>query len=99
MNLAPPGQSGLALGAWGAVQATAAGLAVAAGGIIRDVVAGMDGHQWMGTATGYVTVYVIELALLAITLLSMLPLLRQDRRTVLSCAVKPTGSPMPHRPA
>ena len=99
MNLAPPGQSGLALGAWGAVQATAAGLAVAAGGIIRDVVAGMDGHQWMGTATGYVTVYVIELALLAVTLLSMLPLLRQDRRTVLSRAVKPTGSPMPHRPA
>jgi BCD family chlorophyll transporter-like MFS transporter len=33
MNLAPPQQAGLALGAWGAVQATAAGLAVATGGI------------------------------------------------------------------
>ena len=39
MNAAPPDQTGLALGAWGAVQATAAGLAIALGGIIRDVVA------------------------------------------------------------
>jgi BCD family chlorophyll transporter-like MFS transporter len=41
MNLAPPGQSGLALGAWGAVQATAAGVAIAAGGVIRDL---LDSH-------------------------------------------------------
>jgi BCD family chlorophyll transporter-like MFS transporter len=32
---------GLALGAWGAVQATAAGLGIAAGGILRDVVLAM----------------------------------------------------------
>src|SRR6201999_2658621 len=41
MNLAPRSQTGLALGAWGAVQASAAGLAIALGGIIRDVVAGV----------------------------------------------------------
>ena len=34
-----PEQAGLALGAWGAVQASAAGIAVALGGIIRDVAA------------------------------------------------------------
>ncbi len=39
MNLAPKDQTGLALGAWGAVAATASGLAIALGGIIRDVVA------------------------------------------------------------
>ena len=33
MNRAPPSQRGLALGAWGAVQASAAGIAVAVGGI------------------------------------------------------------------
>ncbi len=37
MNNAPEGQRGLALGAWGAVQATAAGVGVAAGGVIRDL--------------------------------------------------------------
>jgi hypothetical protein len=37
MNRAPKEQTGLALGAWGAVQATAAGVAVALGGIVRDV--------------------------------------------------------------
>jgi BCD family chlorophyll transporter-like MFS transporter len=79
MNMAPPGQSGLALGAWGAVQATAAGLAVAAGGIIRDIVAAMPQHQWMGAATGYVTVYAIEVALLGVTLVAMVPLLRHGR--------------------
>jgi hypothetical protein len=37
MKLAPPSQVGLALGAWGAVQATAAGVAVATGGVMRDL--------------------------------------------------------------
>jgi BCD family chlorophyll transporter-like MFS transporter len=76
MNQAPRGQAGLALGAWGAVQATAAGLAVALGGILRDVIAGMPNHQLLGPATGYVFVYALEVVLLAITLVSMIPLLR-----------------------
>ena len=40
MALARDGESGLALGAWGAVQATAAGVAIALGGVLRDVVVG-----------------------------------------------------------
>jgi BCD family chlorophyll transporter-like MFS transporter len=58
MNRAPKEQAGLALGAWGAVQATAAGLAVAAGGLLRDVVAALAARGWFGEAfagpaTGY----------------------------------------------
>jgi BCD family chlorophyll transporter-like MFS transporter len=82
MNLAPAGQAGLALGAWGAVQATAAGIAVALGGIIRDVVAGLDLHSYAltGPATGYTVVYAIEVGLMFATLLAMAPLIRPRQR-------------------
>ena len=79
MNRAPKDQVGLALGAWGAVQATAAGIAVAFGGLMRDGVdamatRGMFGEALAGSATGYVFVYIIELILLAATVLVMLAL-------------------------
>ena len=79
MNRAPVDQIGLALGAWGAVQATAAGVGMAAGGVFRDVVGGlmMDGAlgaAFAQPATGYVAVYGIEIALLAVTIWVMAPL-------------------------
>jgi MFS transporter, BCD family, chlorophyll transporter len=77
MNLAPPDQAGLALGAWGAVQATAAGLAIALGGIIRDLVTAVAPQNSFGTATGYIAVYAIEVVLLFATLLAMAPLIRR----------------------
>jgi MFS transporter, BCD family, chlorophyll transporter len=77
MNLAPPNQTGLALGAWGAVQASAAGLAIALGGIIRDVVAQAAPQNSLGAAMGYDVVYAIEIVLLVATLLSMHPLIRR----------------------
>ena len=73
MNLAPQGQSGLALGAWGAVQATAAGLAIAVGGIIRDVVDSI--YQ---PPLGYEMVYAIEIILLIATVLTMIPLMKKS---------------------
>jgi BCD family chlorophyll transporter-like MFS transporter len=80
MNRAPEHQRGLALGAWGAVQASAAGLAVAASGIIRDLVAGAAGPARVAgltaAAVGYETVYAIELVLLVATVLAMAPLIR-----------------------
>ncbi len=84
MNHAPEKQRGLALGAWGAVQASAAGLAVAFGGIVRDLVNGMQGLSVLGVslagpATAYSLVYTIEIVLLVVTLAAMLPLMR--RRT------------------
>jgi MFS transporter, BCD family, chlorophyll transporter len=67
MRLAPPGETGLALGAWGAAQATSAGVAVAAGGVIRDLMQAFDGGA-LGAAAPYVAVYALEIALLAVTL-------------------------------
>lgn len=82
MQHAPERQRGLALGAWGAVQASAAGVAVAFGGIARDVVNGMQersvfGFSLSGAATGYSLVYSLEIVLLFVTLVSMIPLLRR----------------------
>ncbi len=74
MNLAPKDKAGLALGAWGAVQATAAGLAMALGGIIRDLVAS---HH--GSLAGYNSVYTLELVLLLATLFVMIPLIRKTK--------------------
>jgi BCD family chlorophyll transporter-like MFS transporter len=85
MNLAPKDQAGLALGAWGAVQATAAGVAVALGGIGRDLVQAMADRHWLpvawsGPATGYIAVYSLEVLLLLVTLVAMAPLIRRSRR-------------------
>ena len=76
MQLAPPEQTGLAMGAWGAVQATAAGVGMALGGVVRDGVA-MASNSFMG----YSTVYVLEIVLLAMTLFAMRPLTRNPVRT------------------
>jgi BCD family chlorophyll transporter-like MFS transporter len=75
MNRAPPDQAGLALGAWGASQATAAGLGIVLGGVIRDVVATVSSHP----ATGYHAVYGLEIMLLFVTLGSAAPLLFATR--------------------
>jgi BCD family chlorophyll transporter-like MFS transporter len=85
MAMAGRDQVGLALGIWGAVQASAAGCAVAAGGLIRDGVAllaarGMLGATLAAPATGYGVVYVIELALLFATLIAVGPLVRPRTR-------------------
>ena len=75
MNRAPAEQVGLAMGAWGAVQATAAGLSMVLGGVLRDAVASIT-----SASTGYWLVYSIELVLLAITLWAMRPLMRTTAR-------------------
>ncbi len=72
MNLAPEGQSGLALGAWGAVQASAAGIAIAIGGILRDVVASRTNSSMFG----YCSVYIVEISMLIMTIVAMLPLIK-----------------------
>ncbi|MEL6267276.1 MAG: MFS transporter, partial [Pseudomonadota bacterium] len=76
------GGTGLALGAWGAVQATAAGAAIAMGGAIRDGVdalaaTGALGVAFQTPAAGYGVVYHIEIALLFATLAAIGPLVRR----------------------
>ena len=82
---------GLALGAWGAAQATAAGLSIFIGGALRDVVngaamAGTFGPGMQNATTGYSVVYHIEIYLLFATLIAVGPLVRiprtaQDKQT------------------
>jgi len=72
---------GLVLGAWGAAQATAAGLSIAIGGGLRDAVGGyaMAGHLgevFVTPAFGYAFVYQIEIGVLFVTLLALGPLVR-----------------------
>jgi len=82
--LAREGQTGLALGAWGAAEASAAGLAIAFGGIVRDSISyvamrGGLGEALANPATGYSFVYHIEIALLFVTLVAIGPLVRTRR--------------------
>jgi BCD family chlorophyll transporter-like MFS transporter len=82
MNQAPADQRGLALGAWGAVQASGAGLAVAISGVIRDLISNSVGPGATvagisGPASGYTAVYGIEVLLLMCTIVAMAPLIRR----------------------
>ena len=80
MGLAQKDSAGLALGAWGAVQASCAGLGVALGGMLRDGMAYIALQDGMGAtladrATGYGTVYALEVFLLLVTLVVLGPVI------------------------
>ncbi len=73
--------AGLALGAWGAAQATAAGLAIFVGGSLRDLVGHLATSGRLGSALtdasfGYSFVYHCEIGLLFATLAVLGPLVR-----------------------
>jgi BCD family chlorophyll transporter-like MFS transporter len=79
------GRTGLALGAWGAVQATCAGLAIAIGAFARDLVTSVAASGRLGAtlaapSTGYVFVYSIEIVLLFATIVALGPLVRSKGR-------------------
>lgn len=85
MPVAGAAGRGLALGAWGAAQATAAGLAIAIGGGLRDLVNGvaLDGRLGVALndpATGYSVVYHLEIGLIFLTLVALGPLVRAGAR-------------------
>ncbi|MFZ9177363.1 MAG: PucC family protein [Burkholderiaceae bacterium] len=71
MGEAVAGQSGLALGAWGAVQATAAGFGMAVGGVLKDLLT-----QFVPAGYAYSSVYGLEILLLFAALAVAVPLLR-----------------------
>jgi MFS transporter, BCD family, chlorophyll transporter len=73
--------AGLALGAWGAAQATAAGLSIFIGGTLRDlagslIAAGRLGPGLSDPAIAYSFVYHFEIGLLFATLVVLGPLVR-----------------------
>jgi BCD family chlorophyll transporter-like MFS transporter len=87
MGLANPQDAGIMLGAWGAVQASAAGAAVAAGGLLRDGVAalaanGTLGAQYTNPAASYGVVYHTEILLLFATLVALGPLAKAVSKTI-----------------
>jgi BCD family chlorophyll transporter-like MFS transporter len=87
MSTARPQDRGLALGAWGAAQATAAGLAIAYSGLANDLgatlaVRGTFGDALADPVTGYAFVYTTEIVLLLATLVALGPLVRPSRQVV-----------------
>ena len=95
MDLPERELTGLVLGAWGAVQATAAGVSMAIGGVLRDVVGGLATGGWLGSAlnspvTGYSFVFHLEIYLLFVVLIALGPLVRR-RSPARSRAAYPIG--------
>lgn len=86
--------TGLAVGAWGSVQATCAGLAMASGGILRDAVtrlaeAGVLGPGIAGPAGAYGFVYHLEIVLLFAALAAVGPLCAPRRERSPRTAAQP----------
>ncbi len=84
--------AGIALGAWGAAQATAQGLSIFFGGSLRDLVGHLATHGWLGAglnspSIGYSFVYHLEIGLLFATLAVLGPLVRVRPLT----ETKPSG--------
>ena len=82
MTLERSDLTGLALGAWGAVQTTATGIAIFAGGALRDIVAswidaGLLGAVLTEQSMAYAVVYHFEILILFIALIALGPLVRQ----------------------
>jgi BCD family chlorophyll transporter-like MFS transporter len=88
--------TGMVLGAWGAVQATAAGVAMALGGVVRDVASHLAMQGWLGEsliskATGYSVVFHLEIYLLFVVLVALGPLARRRSSTPVPLAPQPFG--------
>lgn len=81
MRQAPREQAGLALGAWGAVQTTSLGVAMAMSGVIRDLVntaldasGSVSGQE--AAAGGFIAVYSLEILLLIVTVVATSQIIR-----------------------
>jgi BCD family chlorophyll transporter-like MFS transporter len=87
MALPNQGENGLALGAWGAVQATAAGLAMAIAGGIRDGVSSVLSTESTAInavtpGAGYLAAYLVAVAGLLVLLVVLGPLAARRRADV-----------------
>ena len=84
MGFADAGGGGLALGAWGAVQAGSAGVATLLGAGLRDLIGGLAakgalGAGLAGASAGYLIVFQLEIVLLFATLAALGPLVSRAR--------------------
>lgn len=84
MTMTNKAQAGMVLGAWGAVQATASGVAMAVGGVPRDLAGnlaeqGLLGEALISPVTGYSMVFHIEIYMLFCVLIALGPLVSRKR--------------------
>lgn len=91
MSFADPQFNGLVLGAWGGVQATAAGMSMALGGALRDGMgylaqAGALGEALRFSVTGYSAVYHLEMYMLFVVLAALGPMMRKPSHPPLKSA-------------
>ena len=87
MGLRDRAQHGIALGAWGAVYATAEGLALAVSGMMKDgvqylITTGRLGEALALPSVPYSVVYHLEILVLFATLIALGPLVARGRRAV-----------------
>ncbi len=85
MDLHVTERNGLAVGAWGAVQATSMGVAVLLGGILRDAagllaLSGRFGPGFEGPAMGYLLVFQVEIVALFLAMAVLGPLIVRGPR-------------------
>lgn len=85
MEMAPPEHNGFAIGSWGAVQATALGVALCIGATLSELIpalghAGVLGEIFAHPAAGYSVVYSIEIVLLVAMVVAAWPLARKNRK-------------------
>lgn len=76
IRAAPKERIGLALGAWGAVQATAAGIGIALAGIVRDVIVGFQGTSGNVSKMPYNVVFIIEIVFLVLAIAVAMPFIK-----------------------
>ncbi len=76
LRAAPENRVGLALGAWGAAQATAAGIGVALAGIVRDIIVGLQAPTGSVSHLPYTVVFSIEAVTLVIAIAVIWPMAR-----------------------
>ena len=89
MRLRDPSQHGIALGAWGAVFATAEGLSFALSGVAKDwlshlVAVGALGPALRMPSVPYTIVYLVEIVVLFLTLIALGPLVVRQTKSLLS---------------
>lgn len=73
IRAAPSQRIGLALGTWGAVQATSAGLGVALAGLLRDIIVHLPSLGALSPHAPYNVVFALEIAFLGLAVLLAVP--------------------------
>lgn len=91
MRAAPKERVGLALGAWGAAQACAAGVGVALAGIVRDVIVGLQGGAGTSLQAPYTVVFTIEALSLLAAVIVIWPLARGAAKRIDLITTHPKG--------